>query len=205
MTRVNSPVLLGGVRRSAPPNLRALARATRHTVAAVMKRDREEGHGAASSDVATLPSPADPLGDRHVRAHAEAGTSAGGLVTAEGGAQRAKDQLLHDLFACPPQQTCSTESTVAVAAARQAVGPVAVGPPNGGQARGSNTPSELQFRAVHRLTRCLPPLQPAPSPAAHTHDEQCGRGAPPPSAPPPVPRRPSCAPGSPPPPRPSGC
>ena len=101
----------------------------------MLKRGREEDHGAASSDVAT----------------------------SEGGTQKAKDQLLHDLFACSPQQTSTDGSVAAAAAARPAVG-ATMGPPNGGQARGPNTQSELQFRAVHRLTRCPPPLLPAPSP-----------------------------------------
>ena len=122
----------------------------------MLKRDREEDHGTASSDVAT----------------------------SEGGAQKAKDQLLHDLFACSPQQA-SADGSMAAAAARPAVG--AMGPPNGGQARGPNTQSELQFRAVHRLTRCPPPLLPAACAAAtaqtaytaaHTHGEQRGRRGP---------------------------
>jgi hypothetical protein len=93
----------------------------------------------------------------------------------------AKDQLLHDLFTLPVEdiepggtlagaqwaatvsanQQTNTDGSVAVAAARAAG---TVGPPNEGQAREPITPSELQFRAVHRLTRCPPPLQPALSP-----------------------------------------
>ena len=121
----------GVVRWKCPPAHEQTWRSATATL--MLKRGREEDHGAASSDVAT----------------------------SEEGAQKAKDQLLHDLFACSPQQT-STDGSVAAAAARPAVG--AMGPPNGGQARGPNTQSELQFRAVHRLTRCPPPLLPAPSP-----------------------------------------
>ena len=74
------------------------------------KRDREEDQGAAASGVA---------------------------ATGEG-AQKAKDQLLHDMLACPPLQT-STDR--AVAAPRPAGGP--------------HAQSERQCRAVHRLSRML--------------------------------------------------
>ena len=74
------------------------------------KRDRQEDQGAAASGVA---------------------------ATGEG-AQKAKDQLLHDMLACPPLQT-STDG--AVAAPRPAGGP--------------HAQSELQCRAVHRLSRML--------------------------------------------------
>ena len=74
------------------------------------KRDREEDQGAAASGVAAI-------GE---------------------GAQKAKDQLLHDMLACPPLQT-STDG--AVAAPRPAGGP--------------HAQSERQCRAVHHLSRML--------------------------------------------------
>ena len=74
------------------------------------KRDREEDQGAAASGVAAI-------GE---------------------GAQKAKDQLLHDMLACPPLQT----STDGVAAAPRPAG-------------GPHAQSERQCRAVHRLSRML--------------------------------------------------